>query len=273
MASVYTFPNGLGGTTGDDLCVASGPVYATVAPLYIDSVHGSGSGDGSREYPYASLATTVGLGLSQGQTFVLLAGHTETLTASLALNVANLWIVGEGSGSSMPKLTAGAGSGSMLNCTGAGMRIRGIYFPASAASVTARVKLDGTGQQIQNCYFECGGNDNFQAVNIVGNGATERIIRITGSTFVSTSTDPTARPKGGVEVITAALTELDIDDCVFDGGTVGFSDWALEGTQSVTRLNVFASFLNGADQFWATSSVGRSVVTVKSGNPAAFWTA
>lgn len=273
MASVHTYPSGLGGSTGDDLCVAAGPVYATVAPLYIDSVHGSASGDGSREYPYASLATTVGLGLSQGQTFVLLAGHDETISATLAISSANIWIVGEGSGSSQPRLTAGAGAGNMLNLTGAGCRVRGVYFPASAAAVTCRVSMAATGTFLENCYFECGSNDSVEAVNVVGGGATERVVTVNGCTFVSTSTDITARPKGGLEVITATLTQLNMEGCTFDGGTVGFSDYALEGTQSVTRLNGFVSLLNGADAFWATSSVGRFVVVNKGGNPDVFWTA
>ena len=84
------------------------------------------------------------------------------------------------------------------------------------------------------------------------------------------SNDP---PSIGLEV-TAAMSDLRLEGCVFDGGTIGFADpYALKASAAaVTRLRgVNMSFLRGADYTLNSSTTGYINVQTSTGAVLGVW--
>jgi hypothetical protein len=177
------------------------------------------------------------------------------------MNKANLWVVGEGSGSSRPKFTC-AGTIAMFDITAAGVAIDNVYFPSSTAVPTARIRTASTETIIRSCYFECGASDTASALRTV-TGAGQLLVKDT--TFVSTATAIASLPSVAFEVVNA-ITDIDMDNVTFQGGTYGWSDYAFKGGAAVTRLDAInLDLLSGSDFSLATGSSYRIHVRSQSG--------
>jgi hypothetical protein len=108
---------------------------------------------------------------------IVMPGHTETITAAggIALDVAGVYIVGQGSGSYRPTITyttaaTGTFAVSAANCT-----VDNIIFNANYADVAKAIIVSGKDCTIKNCLFkEETTNMNFLtivATNAVANAA------------------------------------------------------------------------------------------------------
>lgn len=261
MASPYIFPAGFGGLTGGAWATAK-PLCTTGTAYYVYSVTGSDAYAGTdRAKPFATLGAAI-TAAAANDTIVILSGHAETLAAALTMNKANLWIQGEGSGASMPRFTAN-GAIAMFDITAAGVRVDTIFFPASLAAPTARIQSASTETVVSGCWFECGIADTGPAVKFVtgaGQGTVEN------STFESTSTAIATQPAIGIEVANA-MTDLNLANVLFDGGSVGWSDYAFKGTAAITRLDASSiALLRGSDFYAATGSVYRVNVSAQTGS-------
>jgi len=125
----------------------------------------------------------------------------------------------------------------MINAGNAGLWIEGLYFPASTAVATSRILVGADHVTIKDCYFECGANDTNRALNVQG------VSRIEGCSFVATA----SRPAIGVEV-SAPTTDVTVVDCVFDGGSYGWTDYAFKVSSAATRVRVLGNtFTNQSD--------------------------
>lgn len=244
MASPNIWPGGLNlsGTvfaSGPTTLQRGGPVYASGAIQWVDTISGNNSNAGTLpELPVATLAQAVTNSSANG-IIVIGAGSSESLTGSQALNLAGLSIFGCGTGSSRPRYTC-AGAVTMFDASAAGILIEGIYFPASTAAATARVAFTGASGHITDCYFECGASDTNRALRL-HTGSTNT--QVSGCSFVTTA----SRPAIGIE-ISAAINDADITDCVFDGGSYGWSDYALKVSAAATRVRIYGgTFSNRAD--------------------------
>lgn len=256
------WPNGIGGSTGD--------VLATTKPLYLSGdvwfVNSTGGVDGvspagkDRQKPLATLAQAQTNGAA-GDIVVLMDGHTETFTVTLAITKA-LCIVGEGSASGVPtaQLKINAAAASCLNVATTGVQLRNIKFPASVQSntgsggSTGKIAVAGASCGIIGCYIEQSGLDQLAGISYA-NGMTNE--RIENTTVISTATAVATRPTYGIFHI-GTVADLDIVGLVLSDGQVGFSGAAWDGSAgAVTRLRAQGvSLLLGADVKLHASTLG-----------------
>jgi len=213
-----------------------------------------------RQYPLATFAQAY-TNAAAGDGIVFLEGHAETLTVAQTLAKAGIHIVSEGSGSDRATFTCN-GAIAMFDITAAGVWLDNILFPASSTAPTARVRTASTKTRVTSCEFLCGASDTAAALKFV-TGAGQGIVE--DCTFTSTATAGASRPAIGIEVANA-MSDLEVRDTIFDGGTYGWSDYALKGTAAITRLYAKGmSLLNGSDVYAATGSIYRVHVANKSG--------
>jgi len=226
--AIKSYVNGAGGSTGADLAILDN-TYQSGNYYYVgNAVTGASDSNAGTERTKPLLTLSQAhTNASAGDTIVLLASHAETISSAITLNKAGLSIVGEGSGSSLPRLTCG-GAVAMLDVTAAGVLVDNVRFPASTAAPTARIRIAAAGSILQNLVFDCGASDTTRSVSYI-TGASDA--RLTGSTFTATA----ATPAVAVEVINA-LAGLTMDEVTFDGGSFPWSDYAFKGTAAVTRL-------------------------------------
>lgn len=260
MASPNVYQTGPGGVTGDRL--------ATSEPLYIanggfvwyvgntvvgaaDAAATGGALDGGRrrEKPLKTVAQAV-TNAAAGDVIVFLAGHAETLTLAQTVSK-SLTFVSEGTGSGRARFTCG-GAVAMFDVTASNVKFRNLYFPASTAVPTARVRFsDISNGQVSDCYFECGTNDTTRAVQFV-TGAGPTSGRVTGTSFVATS----ATPATAVEV-SGAMVGFDMEDVTFDGGAFGWSSYAFKASAGITAMSFIGiNLLSQSDMQINTSSSG-----------------
>lgn len=244
MASPNPYPAGLNlaGTVfanGPATLQLGGQVYLSGLVQWLDTINGNDANPGSiPERPVKTLAQAVTNSAANG-VIVIGAGSAESISVAQTINLANLSIFGCGTGSSRPRYTS-TGAVDVLNVTAAGVWIEGIYFPASTSSATDRINLGAAGCVVKDCYFECGTNDGTYSLQV---GASGNNARIDGCSFVTTA----SRPAIGLAV-TSAVTDTVVINSVFDGGSFGWSDYALKVTAAATRLRIIGNtFINRAD--------------------------
>lgn len=251
MASPYVYEHS-GGTLGARLATRR-RIYSSGRRWYVSSVNGvdaAGTRGLERQRPLATIAQAH-TNLSAGDSIVCLEGHLETLTSAQTFDKAGVRVYGEGAGSSLPRFTCN-GAIAMFDVTAAGVWFEAIYFPQSSTAPTCRVRIATAGCQVVSCTFECGANDTASALKFV-TGAGQ--CRVASSTFKSTGTALGSEPAIGIEVANA-MSDLELNTVIFDGGTVGWSDFAFKGTAAVTRLiGIDCDFINNSDFYLATGSI------------------
>lgn len=223
------------------------PTYLSGAVQWLDTTGGGSNANAGTtpELPVATFAQAVTNSAANG-VIVIGAGSQESLGSSQTIALAGLMVIGCGSGTSRPRYTC-SGTVDMFSCTAAGIRFRNLYFPASTAVSTSRIVYTGASGQVKDCYFECGASDTNRALKIF---TAANNTEVTGCTFLSTA----SRPAIGVE-FSAAATDCRIKDCIFDGGSFGWSDYALKVTVAATRLGLEnVSMLRRSDTFSVTAT-------------------
>lgn len=234
MASPAIYPKGLNlaGTVfanGPATLQLDGPVYFSGGVQWLDTIGGNNANSGTLpELPVATLAQAVTNSAANG-VIIVGAMSAESLVGSQALNLANLSLFGCGTGSSRPRYTC-TGAVDMWAVSGAGTWIEGFYFPASTAAATDRVGLAAANCVVKDCYFECGASDTNRALRMHTSSSGARAVDCSFVTVAS-------RPAIGLEV-SAAITDAFIEDCTFDGGSYGWTDYALKVSAAATRLTI-----------------------------------
>ncbi len=254
MASPNNYKTGAGGSTGDTLATASqldlsGHIWYVHSGTGTDAASPRGR---ERVRPLATLAQAH-TNAAVGDIIDFLSGHAETLTASQIIAKAGLRLVSEGTGTSRARFTCN-GAVVMFDVTAAGVLLGNLYLPQSTTAPTpARVQIAAVGCDVRGCYFECGANDTVEALRFAS-GAGQCSIRDT--TFISTATSVAAQPESAVAV-TAAMSDLTLDNVVFDGGTTGWSNpFTFDAQAAITRLMATnVDLLRDSDMTVATGSV------------------
>lgn len=272
MASPNVYQTGIGGSSGAEL-VSVSPLMTSGDIWYVSSTSGSDAAaprGKERIRPLATLAQAH-TNAAANDTIVLLSGHQETLTAAQTFNKAGLLVLGEGLGTTRPRFTRN-GNVNMFDITAAGVRVENIYFVASAsASALSRLRFAGANNRCINCYFEHGSNDTGPGLETI-TGASQ--VRVTDTTFISTSTDVTAQPESAIKV-TNAITDLEVNTCVLNGASSGWSNpYAFNGAGAITRLyGINVDLLGDSDAIFATGTTGVWHVRNRSGSARVVWTA
>lgn len=244
MASPNIYPGGfnLSGTVFD-----GGPPVAQLAPSYasgsvqwLDTIGGSNANAGTMpELPVATIAQAVTNSAANG-IIVIGAGSAQNISVSQTLGLAGLHIIGCGSGTSRPRFTCSGAIASMFDLTVANVILENLYFPASTAIPTSRVLVEAASCEIRGCYFECGTSDTGQALAI---DVTAANTLVRDCTFVSTA----SRPAIGCK-LSQAVADVQFESCIFDGGSFGWSDYALKVTAGATRIKLRdCSFIRRSD--------------------------
>ncbi len=240
MASPRIYPNGLNlaGTVFQDgpaTLQLDGGVYFSGEPQWVSSTTGNNANAGDLpELPVASIAQAVTNSAANG-IIIIGANHVEALSGSQTLALQNLSIFGCGLGSSRPRFTC-TGAVDMFAVGAAGVWIEGLYFPASTDVATDRIGLAAADCTVKDCYFECGASDTNRALR-VHTGANHSTVD--GCSFVTTA----LRPARGIEV-SAAVSDPTILNCTFDGGSYGWSTYALHVSAAATRIRIINPVLS-----------------------------
>lgn len=244
------YPNGGGGTTGDEVAVNKPVILGTTGHIwYVSSLTGfdavSPRGR-EREKPLATFSQAF-TNAAAGDVIIFLENHAETIAANIAVNKA-LTIVSEGTGSSRAKLTCNVFGAAMLTLSAVGTSLNNIYFPASLVAPTARVSVTANGVVSDNCYFECGAADTsstytFGAVNSC---------QLTNAYFLATASQPAA-----AVTMPSATSGMFIENVTLDGGSFGFSSFAFLAAGVCTAIYANEIHqLNNADVSLAATWTG-----------------
>lgn len=276
-----SLPNGIGGTAGDSLASAK-PLLTSGAVWYVNSDGGADIGSGGifgsdRLRPFATLGYAVGQA-SDGDIIALMDGHEETRLSTLSITK-NLTIVGEGASNGNPTATLIAGGATVeVLSFGSGSdnsEVRNVKFQPFTSAYTGSYILGAStsGILLKGCRFEANGfNDTYQVA--LGTGCNNW--RIVGCTFVSTETNYATAPYTAL-ANTAAISNLVIDGCVFDGGLSPFGTGSLvvafdNTAAAITELkgeNI--SLLRGADVSLHASTTGYFNAQTSSGHARVSW--
>lgn len=255
MASPIIYVNGAGGVTGGNPAIAT-PLYVLNGGhvWYVSSATGvDAAGRGKeREKPLATLSQAC-TNAATGDQIQFLANHAETIAVAISLSGLGkaLTIVSEGTGSSRARLTCGAAI-AMLTM-GTGSSINNVWFPASTgAAPTTRIDTASGGVTVDNCYFECGTFDTNRSLRIKNSTC-----QVKNTTFVAVASQPAIAME--VDASGGVITQLYMQNVVFDGGSFGFSDFAFKHTGASAISTLYAdniSLLNNADVQIANASGG-----------------
>lgn len=237
MASPNNYPSGLNlaGTVfenGPETLQRSGAVYFSGGIQWVDTIGGNNANAGTLpNLPVATIAQAITNSAANG-VIIVGEGSAESISATQTIALANVSVFGCGSGSSRPRYTCTGAATVTFAFTAAGAWFENFYFPASTAVPTARVQVSQSGSTVKDCYFECGANDTVPTLLV--STANGNRARIEGCSFVVTA----SRPSIGLQCGNTATTDLTVIDCTFDGGSYGWSDYALKVTGASTDIRI-----------------------------------
>ena len=150
------FPQGLNVAGVNVLNTYAGNVF------WVDSNTGSDGNSGTYRQPLALIDTAIGkCTASNGDIIMVFPGHAETVTTSIAADVAGISIIGLGNGSNRPTLV-GPSADATIDVTAANITIRNLVFSADAGTTqaaTQKIYVNAANCEISDCEFSAGQYD------------------------------------------------------------------------------------------------------------------
>lgn len=219
LRGVLAVEQGTGGPYGDS------PNLPDI--FYVDSGNGSDSNDGrDPAKPLATIDAAVGkCTASQGDVIMVQPGHAETLTATIALDVIGVSIVGIGEGTLRPQITVGADING-ITISAANTSVENIYFNERTVTPTsdnAIIDIGAANVKIKRCHFDCGAED-LDTITLPAAG--------TSATIEDCEFHVTANgPETAIRIESASVSGLKVARCYFDGGSTTNS-WDTGGIYS-----------------------------------------
>jgi len=132
-----------------------------IAPRYIwvSSDYGTSANTGAADSPYATIGqalTAVGTDHKVGDTIVLMAGHSETITGAggIACATADVNIIGLGVGTSRPTFLMDGGTTVSATVTAANVLWRNCVFVAGHSNVATCFDITATGCTLEALEFK-----------------------------------------------------------------------------------------------------------------------
>jgi hypothetical protein len=276
MAAIRSYINGAGGSSGADLAVLEN-TYQSGNYWYLGnavSTAADANAGTDREYPFLTLAAAYAAA-SARDTIVVLQNHREAVSTKVTLAKAGLNIVGEGSGTAIPRFTNGvaAATNPMFQITAASVLLDNFYFPESSVVARERIHiLGGSGTSVlRNLTFDCGANDSTHTIaySSVGPDFWYNLRFTATGTGAAYAVD-----------LSNAGSHLVADTITFDGGSYGWGTAA----SSVTRYAMFGSaavtnmrftrvrMLNSSNVLFPTGTTGIFQVSSMTGGSRVDWT-
>ena len=193
---------GIPATTGDVFFVDSGSAFAA-----------DGNAATSPDQPAATIDGAINkCAANNGDQILVMPGHSENITGTIAMDVAGVSVFGLGSGFTRPQVIH-TGTAGIVSITASSCRWSNIIHIASVASVVSAIGVSGPGTasatehtQIDNCRFtfDLAGTDMFVDTVFLGDGATDSAdyVTIRDNWFQA-------------ETVNNAGSAINIDDCQF----------------------------------------------------------
>lgn len=231
------FPNGISsfGIPIYGAQAGSAPLTGTV--LFVDTVNGVDAGPGnSPTYPYQTL--TYALTQASGYTTIFVAqGSTVTISSatSLLLNVANVAIIGLGTGSQRPVFAYTTANTAAIPVSAANVTVQNIRHTGGFLSIARAYTVTAAGFTLDGCSF----TDNSGVLNFLN------IINCTGAANTAdrlTVTNNSWYGLGTTSVNSFVLTANDIDRLTFAGNYVNLA----ATTDAASGVTVTAGVLTNA---------------------------
>lgn len=203
---------------------------------FVHATNGSSAYDGkSPDKPKATLAQAVAAATTaQGDRIYLLPGHSETVTAPVALSKSNISVIGLGEPGNTLITTATADI-NLIDITGDKVLIENVMFTNTATVTVQTEMLDvgGSFVTIRNCIFNFAAAANVEGIN-VATGETD--CKVIGCQFIL--------PNAGESCILWAATRMEIAYCHFDlsgGDGLAIEQLATPGNGCRIHHNTFAA--------------------------------
>lgn len=196
---------------------------------------------------------------SNGDRIFVMPGHTETLTASIAMDTIGVSIIGMGEGLNRPQIT-GNGTIDNIDVTAANCLIQNLYFNESTAVATSNINVNAADCTIRNCHMDVGDANNLEAITIEAAGIG---CIIEDNTYVVTGDGPDT----AIEIESATTDRTTIRNNIFvcSEGTNAFDAAAINSTVANTNLlvtgNTFLGAGVAANAVVAASAVDKTVVS------------
>lgn len=250
LSNYNRFPNGVNIAGMNVLNTYAGSVY------WVDSGTGSNGNSGTYRAPLADIDTAIGkCSANAGDVIMVFPGHSETVTTSIAADVAGIAIVGLGHGNTAPTLI-GPNADATIDVTAADITIKGLRFEADAGTTqaaTQKIYVNAADCLIEGCWFQAGQyDDDLIYITTSGDNCTIRNCEF----HVSANGPDTAITLEG----DSALTGVTITGCWFDGGSAT-NTWDLgviysSGVHTLCRIeeNRFLYMSPGGVEFTAAAT-------------------
>jgi hypothetical protein len=148
------YPNGFSG----GLHLRNVPVYQNFAGAvkWVDSGTSKSSYKGTFDFPFLTIeAAQNSCTASNGDIIMLKPGHAGTVSvaAGLALDVAGITIIGQGSGSLQPTITLDTADTADIDIDAANITIENVHFIAGFADIAAMIDVNADDFTLRNCRF------------------------------------------------------------------------------------------------------------------------
>ncbi len=213
-------------------------------------VGGSNNNDGTYRRPFSTIDFAIGkCTASRGDIIAVMPGHVEDIAAAagIALDVANVAIVGLGGSSLRPKITFSA-TGSTFTVTAASCTLSNLRLDATVADVVTGLDISAAadGFSMENCLSTENANDgthNFVDVITLATGADD--LSWINCTFIGNDANNDSFITG------VAHDQFYIDDCRFyanvaQAAAVGLVDASGNVTSVEIKNSSFRSNVDGA---------------------------
>lgn len=120
---------------------------------FVHSVSGNDTTNGGTSPDDALATIDAAIGkctADQGDTIIVLPGHSETPTATITMDVAGVTVIGLGVGSKRPTVTSSNATASVL-MSAAGCKLSNIRFALGVATITNAINITADGCEVENC--------------------------------------------------------------------------------------------------------------------------
>lgn len=256
--ALTNFPNGassfgvpmVGGT------LPIGPEY-----FFVHSGRGANGNEGTLDAPLGTIDYAIGrCTASYGSVIVVLAGHTETVTAAagVALDVAGVQIFGCGTGRNRPVVNFTTAVGASFKVTAANCSVRDIRFTGGLDALTNPIHIDAADFTLADCEWT---DVTGQATDVILTTANADRLRITNLRYDGATA---AGTNAGIAIVGG--DRIVIEDLWMDGNfAVGGIDVRTTATTDLEVRNVIFRTRNAADIFLvdtitaSTGSIGPNI--------------
>ena len=197
------------------------PVYGDSVNLpdiyYVDSGNGSDVNDGrDPAFPMATVdAANNRCVASQNDVILVQPGHSETLSAAIALDVIGVQVIGVGDGLLRPTFTIDTASVNGIEISAANVTLDNLYFNERTATPTgneAYVDVSAANVKLLNLHFDVGADD-LDSITIQAGGDSLEIAHCRGVTTAN-------GPDVAIRIEASGVDLLWIHHNLIDGGTV-----------------------------------------------------